>query len=227
MSTVSDVSNATAASAAAQLSGGEELGQDTFLNLLTTQLQNQDPMNPQSSEEFVAQLATFSSLEQLMGIQSSLESVYMGIVSMNSASMASLLGSEVVAVGDTFNYSGEGAVDLHYDAASDCSSAELTVRDADGKVVYSEELGALSEGEGTLSWDGHDLSGAQLPEGEYTFTLTGTDSEGEDVSIQERVAGTITEMDYSTGSPQPSLDGISISVADIIRLTAGDSGEEG
>ena len=57
------------------------MGQDTFLKLLTTQMQNQDPMNPQSSEAFVEQLATFSSLEQLMGIQSSLEAVYMGIAS--------------------------------------------------------------------------------------------------------------------------------------------------
>ena len=65
--------------AEANVPGTEELGQQTFLKLLTTQLQNQDPLDPMKNEDFIAQLAQFSSLEELMGIQASLNSVYTGI----------------------------------------------------------------------------------------------------------------------------------------------------
>ena len=227
MSGIDAITQATAQTSFESAAGAsaEAMDRDTFLNLLTTQLQNQDPLNPMDSEAFVSQLATFSSLEQLMGIQSSLDAVYMGIASMNNASMADLLGTEVLAVGDGVHLDGEGdPIDLQYYAAGDVASATLAVMDEDGHVVYTEEVGALSEGEGTLEWDGTDLDGNPLPEGDYTFSITGTDSDGNDVSIEERIKGKVTEMDYASGTPQPSIEGVVISLADIIRLTTGEEG---
>jgi flagellar basal-body rod modification protein FlgD len=80
--------------------GGQDMGKETFLKLLTTQMQNQDPSAPMDNQQFIQQLTQFSSLEQLMGIQTSMNSVYMAMASMNNASMANLLGTEVVGVGD-------------------------------------------------------------------------------------------------------------------------------
>jgi flagellar basal-body rod modification protein FlgD len=204
----------------------EPLGQETFLRLLTEQLQNQDPLDPMKNEDFVAQLAQFSSLEQLVGLQSTMEAVYLGIASMNNATMANLLGTEVVALGDTFRYDGAGDQVLHFDAAASFDSATVTITNSDGKVVDTIEIGGHGDGEFTVAWDGQDLDGQPLPEGEYTFTISATTAEGTSVEVDTLVVGIVDEMDYSTGMPQPSIDGVSVSLDSIVRLTSGEPTEE-
>jgi len=202
--------------------GEEEMGQDAFLKLLTTQMSHQDPLDPMSNEQFVAQLAQFSSLEQLIGMKSSLESVYMGVASMNNATMASLVGTHVVAVGNGINYSGEGSAELHYNAQSDVSTGQLTVYDENGAAVYSRQIGNLDKGEGSLEWDGRDNDGQPVPEGNYTFSITGTDADGAPVEVTELVSGPVDEMDYTSGNPKPTVQGINIAIGDILRLTTGE-----
>ena len=203
--------------------GGSDLTKETFLNLLTTQMQNQDPLDPMANEEFVAQLATFSQLEQLMTQNSRLETMYMGIASLNDAWMASLVGTEVVAVGDGISYDGEGEVELHYDADAAADSAEIVIYDEDGNVVRSEDIAGLEEGEGSWTWDGLDEDGNQLEEGSYTWSITAETAEGDTVAVTELVVGTVDEMDYSSGSPQPSIDGVTVDIGAILRLTNGDA----
>lgn len=200
--------------------GSSDLDKTTFLTLLTTQMQNQDPLDPMSNEEFVAQLAQFSSLEELISLGGTMESTYLAISSMNNASMTSLVGQHAVAYGDGIEYAGEGDVTLNYEAAADCESAKLTIYDSEGDIIYSGDAGALSSGEGSLTWDGTDNDGNTVEAGEYTFEITGTDAAGESVDVSEMVVGTIDAMDYSTGTPQPSIDGVAIDLTDIIRLTA-------
>jgi flagellar basal-body rod modification protein FlgD len=203
-------------------SGSTELGQDAFLNLLTTQLQYQDPSNPVQNEAFVAQLAQFSSLEQLTSLNDTLQGVYVALAAMNNASMAGLLGTDVIARGDTFHYSGDGAVDLSYFAPTDAASATLTVTDDDGTVVWTGDVGELAQGDGTVSWPGVDVNGQPVPGGDYTFTITGYDAAGTSIDIEERISGTIDQMDYSTGTPMPSIDGTPVAIGDLLTLTQGD-----
>lgn len=202
--------------------GEQTLGEEAFLKLLTEQLQNQDPLDPMKNEDFVAQLAQFSSLEQLVGMQSTLEAVYLGIASMNNASMANLLGTEVVAAGNQVSYSGEGSAELHFDSATDFDNATVTITDEDGTVVKTIELGGHPSGEFSVSWDGTDLSGQDVGEGTYTFSISASTAEGGDVSVQTLVVGVVDEMDYSTGTPQPSIGGVSVALEGILRLTAGE-----
>jgi flagellar basal-body rod modification protein FlgD len=199
--------------------GSTALGQDAFLRLLTTQLQYQDPSNPVKNEDFVAQLAQFSSLEQLTTANAQLEGVYAALAAMNNASMAALVGTDVVARGDGFTYAGEGEQTLHFDAPTDLSNATVTVYDEDGNVVWTGDLGETEAGEGTFTWDGRDASGNQAPPGDYHFSVSGTDAAGNPIEVEEHIVGTITEMDYSTGSPLPSIDGVEVAIADILSLT--------
>lgn len=205
----------------AQATRGDALGKDAFLNLLVAQLQNQNPLEPVDNTEFVAQLAQFSSLEQLVGMQSTLESVYYGIAAMNNASMANLLGTDVVARGDTFHYDGEGGQNLLYDASTEAVNANLTVYDDNGAVVWQGEVGPIAAGEGHYGWDGTDVHGNPVAEGDYTFLVTATDGQGDPVAVQTLVQGLVDAMDYSTGSPLPSIDGIVVQLGDIVRLTTG------
>ena len=172
-----------------------------------------------SNEEFVAQLAQFSSLEQLQGIQADLESLYMVGVSENNASMVNLLGQTVVAQSDAFHFDGSGPVDLRFNAAGAAETASLVVTNSDGKIVFSSgSIGSLTEGEGSYTWDGKGMDGGTLAEGDYTFTVTATSTDGDSVDVTELLRGTVTEMDYSSGSPAPSVDGIDIAIGDILRV---------
>lgn len=201
-------------------SGSSELGKDTFLRLLTTQLQNQDPLNPMANEDFIAQLAQFSSLEQLQGVNTQLEGLAMINTSMNNASMVNLLGQEVVAVSDSFHYDGEGDQELLFRSGGEITSGTAVVRDESGAVVATIEMGAEGEGEQSIAWDGKDASGQPLPEGTYTVTYTATDINGDAVDVVSLVQGVVDELDFSSGTPAPSVDGVPISIGNILRLTA-------
>lgn len=196
----------------------DELGKDAFLKLLTTQLQHQDPLNPMENAEFVAQLAQFSSLEQLQGLSDGMESLYLVNMSMNNAALTGLIGKDVVAEGDQFHYAGSGDQTINYDAETSATEATITISDEDGKVVYSGELGAIPEGESTWTWDGKDLNGQTCAAGDYTFSITATDVDGGEVVVTEQMAGRIDGMDLSSGSPLLTLDGIPIDLSAVQSL---------
>ena len=231
MSTISGISGVSDASAleAATTStyGGQDLDREAFMSLLTTQMQNQDPLSPMANEEFIAQLATFSSLEQLMGLNTMTQAVSLGINSLNNAAMVDLVGQHVVAEGDEFAYDGEGGHELMFDAESTTSSSTLTIYDEDGNVVNSYDLGALDAGEGSWTWDGEDSDGQPVEAGTYRFEITAEDAEGESVEVTEYVHGEIDEMDFSSGSPEPSVNGVAVDLADLVRLTSGDGSVDG
>jgi len=198
---------------------GGAMGQETFLRLLTEQMQHQDPLDPMKNEDFVAQLAQFSSLEQLMGLQSVMEGVYMGVMSMNNASMASLVGTEVVAVGDQVNIEDGGGADLHFHSATNIEGGTVTIQDESGKIVRTIEVPAQDSGDFSVGWDGTDDDGQPVDDGLYTFSIDATDADGE-AEVETRVVGTVTEMDYSTGTPRPSVEGVVVGIDAILKLTA-------
>lgn len=209
--------------------GSAEMGQETFLKLLTTQMQNQDPSAPMDNQQMIQQLTSFSSLEQLMGIQTSMNSVYMAMASMNNASMANLLGTEVVGLGDKQAYSGEGDMDFHWNSASATTDLTVSVTDEDGKIVATVKVpGGCEAGEGEFTWDGRSgvVGGGRLEEGVYQFQVNGKDETGELVQIDEWVRGVVSEMDYSGEVPQPSINGVPIGLIDIVRLSLATSGDD-
>lgn len=216
--TLTDIPMYSTVSTSQTATGSSELDQESFLTLLITQLQNQDPMNPQESQEFAAQLAQFSSLEQLMSVNDGLDTLYMATSSMNNASMTQLIGKSVVAYGDTFAYDGGTPAVLSFDASSEASAASLSVFDESGDCVWTEALGAISEGEGSWTWDGQTIDGQAAPAGTYTFEVTATDSNGDQVSVSTLVSGVIDTMGFETGSPVPEIDGVPIDLGDIIRV---------
>lgn len=200
--------------------GNADLGKDAFLKLLVTQLQYQDPLDPTENEEFVAQLAQFSQVEQLTTANDSLETLYTAMASMNNASMTQLLGKDVVASGDTFQYEGKGDYEVMYDAASTATSATVSITDETGKVVWSTEMGGLEAGRGSWTWDGSTINGGTAAAGQYSFTITARDRAGDTVEVAELVHGEIDGMSFETGTPIPSISGVEISLGDVIEVTS-------
>ena len=200
------------------MTGMKDLDRTTFLRLLTTQLQHQDPMNPMNNEEFVAQLATFASLEQLMQMKDSMDSVSMGMASMNNVAMVDLMGKDVVARGSAVHYKGSGDKELHYQAAVPMEGTICNIYDDKGKMIRTLEVGDVSPGEGSVAWNGRDSTGKKVDEGDYAFKFVSRDASGDFLQVQGLVVGQVTEMDYSSGEPQPAVDGIPISLGDIVRM---------
>lgn len=221
LSTLTNVTTAENGLATETAGGSDELGRDAFLRLLVTQLQYQDPLEPTKNEAFVAQLAQFSQVEQLTTANAALESLYAAMASMNNASMTQLLGKSVLAQGDTFYYGGDGDHETHWDSEADATSATVTISDSDGHVVYSTEIGGLEEGRGSWTWDGQTISGGTAEDGEYTFTVTALNRDGDSVDVMELVEGEIDGMSYETGTPVPSIHGVEISLGDILEVSTG------
>ena len=226
MSTIDAVSTFESVSSQQPTYGNSDLGQEAFLTLLVTQLQHQDPLDPQKNEEFVAQLAQFSSLEQLTTANSSLESLYVAMASMNNASMTQLLGQEVRAYGDTFSYPGEGEVPMAVELTDGIEGATFTVMDEDGRIVYSEELGPLAAGETELSWDGSTISGGTAEEGVYSFAVVPRGDTPEGFEVIHIVEGVIDGMSFETGTPIPSMGGAEIGLGDILEVTTPSNDDE-
>jgi flagellar basal-body rod modification protein FlgD len=198
-----------------------EMGQESFLKLLVAQMQHQDPLNPQGNEEFIAQLAQFTSLEQLMGVNSSLGDLYAATTSMNNASMTQLLGRNVTAYSDVVPYDGEGSQELHWKAPAEAGHMSITITDEDGKMIAREELEGVDAGDGSWVWDGKDVHGVQVPEGKYNISISAFDMNGNPLDVGSVIKGTINEMSYETGAPIPFIDGVEVTIGSILRVDTG------
>jgi len=214
VSTTEDLSNSMAGSAYADT----DMDEQTFLKLFTTQLQYQDPLEPQDASDFVAQLAQFSELEELIDINSGMEALYVAMASVNNATMVQILGNVVTATSNEFHFDGENSVDMTFNAASNAAESTVSIMDESGNVIYSEEIGSLSAGENNWTWDGKDNNGQVVEEGNYTYTVQATDADGNTVAVDEWLVGLVDSMEYSSGTPLPSINGVSFTLSDIIEL---------
>jgi flagellar basal-body rod modification protein FlgD len=147
----------------------QELGQDAFMQLMLTQLKNQDPFKPLDSGDFLGQLAQFGTVSGLAGLQTSFDSLKTSLVSNQALQAASLVGrSALVAtstIGITDGQQVAGAVDL----PASTSAAAVAVRDATGQVIRTIPLGAQQAGLASFVWDGRTDEGGAAPTGRYTF----------------------------------------------------------
>ncbi len=139
---------------------------DTFLKLLTTQMKNQDPLQPMESTEFVAQLAAFSSVEQQIGSNTRLDQILEALAGTGADGYAAWIGKEVLAPASA-SFSGD-PIEITVTPNDEADSAVLVVTNDFGQVVDREQVSATS---GTVTWDGTDSLGAAAPDGLYSFTL--------------------------------------------------------
>ena len=161
-----------------------ELGREDFLRLLIAKMENQDPLSPTQDTEFIEQLATFSSLEQLISVNQNLGSLAIGQMQIVNSQALDLLGKEaLVEAGDTVRIQ-DGVPDtIVYALDEGAVSASITILGADGTPVRVLELEPDATGRTTLEWDGTDQDGKALPDGDYTFTTSAVDANGEPVAM--------------------------------------------
>lgn len=181
---------------ATPLGPGGKLGKNEFLKLLVTQLRYQDPLNPLQGEEMAAQLAQFSSLEQLVNIGDALKSQEDGtaalVAAVTNSTAMNTIGKEVTAVSDQVYIPENGDADVSFTSAG-AGTATLTITDANGKVIGTRELGYLNGGEHTVAVGD---AAAGLKEGGYRYYIDVKGADGKAVEVETYTTARIDGITY-------------------------------
>jgi len=189
---------------------------DTFLTLLTTQLKNQDPTSPMDSNQFTQQLVQFSQVEQQIDTNTNLQTLISQGQSQAGTYATSYLG-KTVSVTNGMASLADGAANWSYTLGSAAARTALTVTDAKGNVVYAG-LGQTAQGTNSFAWDGKDNNGNALPGGAYKLTVTAKDAAGNDVASTLASAGTVSQIDMTSGTPQLVIGNMEVGIADIAAI---------
>ncbi|WP_430472911.1 flagellar hook assembly protein FlgD [Thalassospira lucentensis] len=233
--TVSSLTNVGLSSSdtnAASSSSSNQLAQnfDTFLTLLTTQLQNQDPTSPMESDKFTDQLSQFAQVEQ--GIQSNknLEDLISMQSQQRQLSALSYVGAEIEAVGDTNWLEEDGELKYKYNVSPEVPRLELQIQDQSGATIYSEELTDVS-GLQTFTWDGKNNSGVEQAEGAYTLVLkpkaangdTFADEKGKPASVAIGIIGSVDSVDIDDTDIYLRIGDVSVPFSTLTNVKLGAS----
>lgn len=209
----------TAADAAMKQSTG--MNKDDFLKLFVTQLQNQDPLNPQDSSQFIGQLAQLTQVEQAYNTNTNLQSLLNQGSNSTTVGAISLIGKQVQAAGTQVSLQSGSPATINFNLAQDASQVSVSVKDSTGATVKTLAAGATGAGNGSVSWDGTDANGAQLPSGTYTFAVNAADSTGAAVTTTPLVMGIVSAIDMSSAIPVLTVGNQKVNLTDITTVSAG------
>jgi len=217
---ISALSAATGGTTAAASSTSKTtMGKDAFLTLLITQLQHQDPLNPADSTEFTAQLAQFSSLEQLNNVNENLSALKLYQASINNAQAVSFIGKDIVATGNSVEARSGQTVACEFDLAKPAQKVVVSVYDATGAFVKDVVATGLTAGRQTVSWDGRDRSGNTVADGTYTFEVQAEGSGKEAVAATTYTRGTVAGVSFQDGVTYLAVGNRRVAIGDVVQVT--------
>jgi len=188
----------------------------TFLTLLTTQLKNQDPTSPMDSNTFTQQLVMYSQVEQQINTNDNLKTLISQGTTNAGSTAATYLGKKVsVTNGNGSLTNGSATWTYTLNAAS--ATTQLAITDSNGQTVYTT-TGETTSGNHSFTWNGKDINGNQLADGTYKLTVTAADSASNKVTTSVASAGTISQIDMTSGTPQLVVGNMELGLGDIAVL---------
>ena len=201
---------------AAAVKDRRELGRDQFLELLVAQLKNQDPLSPLAPDAFAAQLAQFSSVEQLTKLNDAFEAQRQDAVARSAidqtALAASLMGRTVLAEADFVTIGSAGSAALQVQVGGDGGTATLKLYDSGGQLVESRGLGSVRGGVVHLSPTG-------LPPGSYRYALEVTGADGGKVAVRSFTKGVVDGILFENGSVMLKMGSFRIPLDKLSEIT--------
>jgi flagellar basal-body rod modification protein FlgD len=211
----------------ASASGTDALGKEAFLNLLVTQLRHQDPLNPMDSTDFTAQLAQFSSLEQLSNLNVKMENLTTQQGQLVQTQMVSAIGKDLIASGDAVQAGGGSGADCQFDLEAEAANVLLSIFDGTGKLVAVVDGGAMPVGNATLAWDGTDTNGNAVAAGTYTFAVDAFDAGGKQVTANTLTSARVTGVTYRDGSAYFLANGREVALDQVMAIQSPSDGTDG
>lgn len=187
----------------------------TFLTLLTTQLKNQNPLDPLDTNQFTQQLVQFSQVEQQMKSNEQLASLVALEKTAASTTALAYVGATVVVDGKTATLTDSSAT-WSFNVTKP-ATATVTIKDSTGQTAYSGSF-SVSPGTQDFKWDGKSNNGTQWPDGNYTMTVTALDANNQSVAISTEVQAVVDSVDFTTDPPLLSINGNNYTMDKIKRI---------
>lgn len=213
-----EVSNVANQFSTGGLGGGVDLANtfDNFLILLTTQLQNQDPLSPLDTNDFTQQLVEFTNVEQAIKTNGKLDQ----LIAMQGAGLLTgaldYIGKDVEIDGVELSLT-DGEATVVYDLASNAEETTIEIRDQNGIVVRTL-TGPTDDGKHEIVWDGKDDQGNTLSDGTFQFSVSAVDAQGETVSLRQGTVGRVTGVEVVNGIIMLSVGDMTVSLSQITSV---------
>jgi flagellar basal-body rod modification protein FlgD len=209
----SSSSSSSAASASAlanqQIAGNFQ----SFLTLLTTQLQNQNPLDPLDTNQFTQQLVEFAGVQQQLNTNDSLSTLVSLQQTAQSTQALGFVGKTAVVKGSTAALTNSSATwDLNIPSAS---TVNVSITSSTGQTVFTGSYSANAGNSQPFTWNGQGNDGTQYPDGQYKMTATATDSSGNPVAVTTQIQGTVSSVDLTQSPPLLTIDGQTYTVSQI------------
>jgi flagellar basal-body rod modification protein FlgD len=187
----------------------------TFLKLLTTQLQNQDPLSPMDTNQFTQQLVQFAGVEQQMKSNDSLSTLVSLQQSAQTTSALALVGATVVVNGSTAQLAnGQATWTLN---STQPATATITIADSTGRTAYTG-TGTVNSGSQNFVWNGQGNDGTIWPAGNYTLTATGASASGQSTAISTQIQAPVDSVDLTQTPPVLSVNGQNYTLNQIQKI---------
>lgn len=205
--------------ATATNAASKAMGKEAFLTLLIAQLQHQDPLKPADSTEFTAQLAQFSSLEQLSNINANLDSLKLYQASINNAQAVAFIGKEIVSKGNHLELKTGQATTCEFDLGAAAKRAAVSIYDATGNFVADIQLTGLNAGRQRVAWNGNDRNGSPAPAGDYTFEVQAEGAAGEKLTVTHYSRGTVTGVTFEDNVTYLMVGKSKVAIGDVTQIS--------
>ncbi|GIU66222.1 flagellar hook assembly protein FlgD [Candidatus Phycosocius spiralis] len=190
---------------------------ETFLTLLTAQLQNQDPLSPLDTKDFTNQLVQFSGVEQQLKTNELLTSLTDATKLSVGATAVAYLGKEATAIWPSTNLTTGGEAKWTYELPRASSSTTIRVLDSSGRVVFTS-TGETSVGEKSFTWNGKDMSGNNAPSGTYRLEVVGIGGDGKPIAGTIKQKGIISGVDLSGTTPRITINGVPLPLSTVLKI---------
>lgn len=209
--------SSTGSNSAASASSSLTSNFNTFLTLLTTQLQNQDPLSPMDTNQFTNQLVEFSQVEQQINTNSNLQQLIALQGAGESISALPLVGDQIEYNSATASVASGGQANYVYTLPSSTTTTNLQVTDANGNVVY-QQAGQTAAGTFVFNWNGQTNAGVQVPAGDYTLKIQADGPSGTTVTPTIASVGTVAAVGVQNNTATFTVGDLAIPMSELVTV---------
>ena len=220
-STAATTSSSTSSSTASDLASGASslsTSYQTFLTLLTTQLQNQDPSSPMDPNQFTTELVQMTGVQQQLLSNQLLQQLVNAAPSSGVSNAVNLIGKSVTATSATSSLS-NGQASWSYTLPQAAANATVSVANSGGQVVYTGTAPSFAAGANSFTWNGQSSSGVQMPDGTYTLSVAPTDSSGGTITPALSVSGVASSIQNVNGVTMLTLGSTQVPVTAVTNVS--------
>ncbi|ATY32073.1 flagellar hook assembly protein FlgD [Sphingomonas psychrotolerans] len=217
MTTVTTTASTTTDTKAAAASSKLNADFDMFLKLLTTQMQNQDPLDPMDTAQYTQQLVQYSQVEQSIEQTSTLKSLLAAFGTQNLMQASAMIGAQVETNSPVSGLSAATPAQWTWSAPRNVASMTATIKDEKGKIIDTFPIDATGAA-GAFTWDGTTKAGKKVEPGLYKLELAGKDASGTAVTATAHAYGKVSDVELSNGVVQVTINGNKVPTGDLLRI---------